>query len=220
MPVRRHSLRTLLLAAAVLSAPLVAQQGAVQFKHFHQYPATGQWTTEGQSTVNGRHGTAPSQTTCASPVSASTAAAIKQFGNNVAPTCKISILRDEPTVAESRQVCTFGPSTQTIDTTLKAVDDRTLTVDVHSTNGQQDLLMQSTSHYMGACTTAQTAAAASAPSLLKPNAETCARLPKMREDTLGALTSCKQMPAAYQADCTARVQGSLRMVTMMEQGCK
>ena len=208
-----------------LALPLLAQQGAVAFKHFHQYPASGQWSTEGYTTMGGKPMGAPvSSTACASPLSASRREAIMKMGNDAAPACTINVLRDEERTAEYEQVCT-APK-QTIHSTLHAVDDKTITMEVRiPAPGGAELVTHTTSHFLGACTAAQTAeaqAAATAPlPSIKPSPEDCAEIASSRQQAEEALKSCDtgDFPESERATCRSTMSGLLQRVKVTQQSC-
>ena len=221
-PVSRRLLPATLLAIAL---PLLAQQGAVAFKHFHRYPTSGQWATEGHTTMGGKPMGAPvSSTACASPLSPGRLAAIKKMGNDAAPACTITVLRDEERTAEYEQVCTTPQ--QTIHSTLHAVDDKTITMEVRlPAPGGAELVTHTTSHYLGACTAAQTAdseAAAAAPlPSVKLSPEDCAELASNRQQAEEALKNCDagDFPESERATCRSTMAGLLQRVKTAAQSC-
>ena len=221
----RSQLRTL-PALLTLALPLPAQQGAEVFRHFHRYPASGQWSTETRATRDGKLLAEPmTSTTCASPLSAARLADIIKLSNDIAPTCKLSTIRDEERTAESEQVCS-GPPPQVIHTTLHAVDDTTIDTEVRSAiPGQPETVMQSTSHYLGACTAEQAAEARAAASVplpsIKPDAEACAQFAGSRKQADDALKNCEtaDFPADERVTCRSTMSALLQRVQKLQASC-
>ena len=218
-PAPRHRL----LLATVL--PVLAQGGAVAFKHFHRYPASGQWSTEGFATLGGKPWGAPvTSTACASPITAARRDAIMKMGNDAAPQCKINILRDEETTAEYEQVCTF-PKT-TIHSTMHAVDDKTITEEIRQPAPDgSEMVTHSTSRFLGPCTAAQAAEAEAASAAPLPSmtlsAEDCASFADARKNAEEGLKGCDtaDYPEAQRATCKSTMAGALQQVKSMEQRC-
>ena len=218
----RRLLPTTLLALAL---PVLAQQGAVAFKHFHRYPASGQWATEGYTTMGGKPMGAPvSSTACASPLSPGRVAAIKKMGNDAAPACTITVLRDEERTAEYEQICT-GPR-QTIHSTLHAVDDKTIAMEVrYPAPAGSEIVIHTTSHFLGACTAAQTseAEAANAAPLpsIKPSPEDCAEIAASRQQAEEGLKGCDSgdFPESERATCRSTMSSLLQRVKGAERSC-
>lgn len=217
------------LSLLALTLPLVAQgSGSFEFKHFHHYPE-GQWRTE--TTVTGLPVPQPAapmvQTACASPMSPARREALLKMGNDAAPaTCKVTVLRDEERTAEAEQVC-IGAPIQTIRTTLHAVDDTTLTSEVRSSvPDHPDTVFHITSHFLGACTAAQTAEAAAAQSAplpsTAPDPEACAQLPSMRQQAQEGLKGCDaaDYPEDMRPRCRAQMQGLVQNIEKMEKSCR
>lgn len=159
------------------------------------------------------------------PLNAARLAAIKKMGNDAAPACTITVLRDEERIAEYNQVCTYPK--QTIHSTLRAVDDKTIATEISfpAPDGSA-IVTHTTSHYLGACTPAQTAeaeAAAATPlPTIKPSPADCAELASSRQQAEEGLKSCESadFPADMRDRCRTQMQGALKTLAQVERSCK
>lgn len=203
----------LLAVLATIAGKASAQGGVIVFKNFKRYPP-GKWTITGQGSVDGHLSAPQTSTSCADPTKVPSVPQITKLANDVAPTCQMKSLADTERTVEYEQVCTFGPQRQVTHIIMHAVDDQTINTETHShVVGGPEMVMHVTSRYGGACSAADIAAS-------KPDAKTCSQLPTMRSQAEAAISTCSQLPAAYHADCVARVQGSVRMVDNMAKACK
>lgn len=209
------------LVLGAIAVPVIAQQGAVVFKHFRTYPP-GQWSSTMQSYRGGApFGPPQTTTTCSSPLTPAGAASVARLGNSMAPQCRINVLADEEKKAEYEQLCFAGAGQHRIHTTLHAIDDKTVMVEVESTvGGQESANVRSTARYLGACPAGEAEAAARGPVLPKPSKEDCVQLPQLRQNTEDGIKSCAQIPTEYRTTCNSHLQASMQMLKMMEQSCK
>lgn len=203
--------------------PVLGQQGAVSFKHFRVYPQ-GQWSQEIQAYREGvAVGPPQKSTTCAGPLSAAQAAAVKRMGNDAAPMCRMDVLKDEETVAEYEQTCNIGSQQQVIHSTMRSIDDHTMAIEVrHTVGGHEMSFARITSRYEGVCTAQTAPTTPGLPAMPKPSAEQCAALPAMKSQVEVSTKGCasEDMPAASRASCLAAMKGLAGTVQQMEAQCK
>ncbi len=210
---------TTTLAALSLSAA-TAQQGAVTFKQFKPYPK-GQWQQTSQPYRNGAPVGSPiTNTTCTSPLTPSAVAAIKNFGNSVAPQCTMRVLADTERTAEYEQVCETAAGTQVNHSTMHAIDDQTITSEVRmSIDGREFSEVRSTLHYQGVCTVPEKGPVM--PAMPKPSAEDCAKVSEMRQQAEDGARSCTNMAAADRPpNCEATMQRLLKNVEVLATACR
>lgn len=214
----RPSPRCRLFAATIatlLALPVHAQM--VTFKNFKRYPA-GQWQQELVGYRDNKPlGPPVISTTCSNPLEAKVSPAIAEAMKAAGSTCTTKTLVDSEQLLEFENVCKLPSGVQTLHAQVRAVDDRTMSMDMRSTMpGQPESLMKSKVTYMGTCS-ASAAAAAN-----KPSAADCADMAKMRQDNeaAGGAAQCAQMPAPYRAQCEARMVTGTKMMAALEAQCK
>lgn len=208
------------IAAVLLSAflPLAshAQQAAVTFKHFRTYPA-GQWLKELTGTRNGTSmGPPQSMTSCASPLDPRAASAVMRMGNATASICATRVLKDEETTAEYEQSCPVGATQQVTHVVLRAIDDKTMSMETRATvSGIGETVTRTKATYQGPCRAPETTAAA--PAMPKVD---CGDLAELRQNIAAGAAQCAQLPPENRAQCDARLTMGRRALASQEGQCK
>lgn len=219
----RPSPRTL-TAFIAIALPLAAQQGSIAYRNFRHSPP-GQYRQELQGFMDGKPMGAPiTQTVCTDPVNPARVAAARNMANQAATmqSCTMHLLRDEPTLAESEQICNPGPAQQTIRTTLQSIDDTTLKSTVVSTLGPRKTTMISTVHYLGACTEAQKEEIAHAPAIpTTPSltAEQCAEFASHKREMTDAIKGCDDAPEDQRPTCVATMKAAAGRLDKILASC-
>ena len=209
----------IVVSAFVALSSLPAHAQMASFKNFKRYPTSGQWQQDLVGYRDGRAlGPPVTTTTCANPLDPKASASMMQAAKGAAPSCTTKVLNDQEQTAEFETICTVGSGVQTLRGQLRAIDDRTLTMDMKSTMpGMPETLMKSKVTYLGACPA--NAVTASGP---KPTPADCAELAKMRQDNeaAGGAAQCAQMPPQYRAQCETQMASGTKAMAALEQQCR
>ena len=220
------------LAALFASVPAAQAQGGSYVLHNFQQHGAGQYRQESQGYVQGKPmGQPVTDTHCAAALAPQNAAEAKQMGNTAAAmsNCSTRVLVDTPTLATAQQTCNPGAMQTVILTTMRALDENTITMETAmTTGGQPGMTTRSKVTYLGACTAAQNAenaraAAAPMPAMPKPSKAECAEMAEMKQQAQEAQSSnaCSgDMPANIKARCEASMQIMQQRMKQMEALCK
>lgn len=204
--------RLLLCILACLPTASIAQGNVVTYRNF-QHPPPGQWTQTLTGVMNGQSSPPQKQTVCTTGTpDGKVIAAANQMA--AASGCQTRVLTDTARLAESEQTCQLGSRTQTIRSTMRLVDDRTITVDtVMKVPGSSETTTHTSAVYEGACNARSTAAS-------QPSAADCADLKAGMADSTQAGDVCAQMPADMQAQCRVRVTAGRQLAEAALARCR